>query len=56
MTVHLGDRVTVQGGYRNINLPCNYIPNLITADLGPLPDKAAAATAPAPDARPPLVH
>lgn len=56
MTVHLGDRVTVQGGYRNINLPCNYIPNLITADLGPMPDKAASAAAPTPNAGPPLVH
>jgi hypothetical protein len=33
--VHVGDRVTLQGLYRNTALPCNYIPNLITADLGP---------------------
>jgi hypothetical protein len=42
MQVHTGDRVTVQDGYRNLNLPCNYVPNLITADLGPAPGNAAA--------------
>ncbi len=36
--VHLGDRVRVQNGYRNVNLPCNYVPNLVTADLGPAPE------------------
>lgn len=35
MSVSIGDRVALQGGYRNMNLPCNYVPNLITADLGP---------------------
>ena len=45
MTVHPGDRVMVQGGYRNINLPCNYVPNLITADLGSAPQNAANAPA-----------
>lgn len=43
MHVNLGDRVMIQGGYRNINLPCNYIPNLITADLGPPPQAAPMA-------------
>jgi hypothetical protein len=37
LTVRAGDRVTAQSGYRNAALPCNYIPNLITADLGPVP-------------------
>ena len=37
MTVHVGDRVTFQGGYRVANLPCNYIPSLLTADLGNAP-------------------
>jgi phosphatidylserine decarboxylase len=41
LTVQAGDRVTFQGGYRNINLPCNYVPNLITADMGPAPQNAA---------------
>jgi hypothetical protein len=43
MHVNLGDRVMVQGGYRNINLPCNYVPNLITTDLGPPPQAAPMA-------------
>lgn len=43
MHVNLGDRVMVQGGYRNINLPCNYVPNLITTDLGPPPEAASVA-------------
>src|SRR4051812_16203460 len=46
MQVQVGDRVNVQGGYRNINLPCNYVPNLITADLGPAPAAAPPARAP----------
>ena len=44
MQVQAGDRVTVQGGYRNINLRCSYIPNLITADLGPVPENAASGS------------
>ena len=43
LAVRVGDRVTVQGGYRNAALPCNYIPNLITADLGPAPPRSVAA-------------
>jgi hypothetical protein len=35
LQVHIGDRVTVQSSYRNVNLPCNYVPQLITSDLGP---------------------
>ena len=35
MQVHAGDMITCQGGYRNLNLPCNYVPNLVTSDLGP---------------------
>src|SRR6185312_15633958 len=35
LAVHVGDRVTLQGLYRNTALPCHYIPNLVTADLGP---------------------
>jgi hypothetical protein len=34
LEVHVGDRVTLQGVYRNAALPCHYIPNLVTADLG----------------------
>lgn len=45
MQVHAGDRVNGQGSYRNINLPCSYIPNLITADLGPAPENAASGLA-----------
>jgi hypothetical protein len=48
MQVQLGDRVTVQGGYRNINLPCNYVPNLVTADLGQAPQAAAPVAEGAP--------
>ncbi len=40
MKVFPGDRVTLQGGYRNVNLPCNYVPNLVTSDLGPTSDAA----------------
>jgi hypothetical protein len=46
MSVRLGDRVTVQGAYRNAQLPCNYIPNLVTADLGPSPSPAPATGEP----------
>jgi plastocyanin len=53
MQVHPGDRVTFQGIYRNMNLPCNYVPNLITADTGPTPQNAASSSA---TAAPPLVH
>ncbi len=35
--VHVGDRVTVQNAFCNLNLPCDYVPPLITADLGPAP-------------------
>lgn len=34
MHVSVGDVVTMQSNYRNVNLPCNYVPNLIVADLG----------------------
>jgi predicted aspartyl protease len=34
LDVHVGDRVTLQGVYRNAALPCHYIPNLVTADQG----------------------
>ena len=40
LAVHVGDRVTLQAWYRNTALPCNYVPNLVTADLG---SPAAAA-------------
>jgi hypothetical protein len=42
VTPHVGDRVTMQGWYRNVALPCNYIPNLVTADLGPASPPASA--------------
>jgi predicted aspartyl protease len=35
VAVQVGDRVTLQGLYRNTQLPCHYIPNAITAVLGP---------------------
>jgi hypothetical protein len=35
MKVHIGDRVALQDSYRNMKLPCSYVPILITADLGP---------------------
>ena len=40
MVVRIGDRVAVQSAYRSAQLPCNYIPNLVTADLGPTPEPA----------------
>ena len=40
MTIHLGDRVTSQDAYRSPRLPCNYVPNLITGDRGPVPPLA----------------
>ena len=42
LQVQAGDRVVFQGSFRNINLPCNYVPNLITADTGPAPQNAAS--------------
>jgi hypothetical protein len=38
----------VQTGYRNLNLPCNYIPNLITADIGPVQQAQSAPPPPPP--------
>jgi hypothetical protein len=35
LSVNIGDRVTLQGLYRNTALPCHYVPNVVTADLGP---------------------
>ncbi len=40
MVIHPGDRVSAQTTYRNPKLPCAYVPNLITADLGPSPRAA----------------
>ncbi len=34
LDVHVGDRVILQGVYRNEALPCHYVPNLVTADQG----------------------
>jgi hypothetical protein len=42
----VGDRVTLQDTYRNMNLPCNYIPNLIVGDVGPQTNAAPATTPP----------
>jgi hypothetical protein len=49
LQVNLGDRVTLQNGYRNLALPCNYVPVQIVSDIGPPP----AANAPGTDAPPP---
>lgn len=46
MQVQVGDRVTLQDTYRNMNLPCNYIPNLIVGDVGPQTNAAPATTPP----------
>jgi hypothetical protein len=46
MAVRVGDHVAVQSSYRNAQLPCNYIPNLVTADLGPALDLVAPASSP----------
>jgi predicted aspartyl protease len=35
VAVQIGDRVTLQGLYRNTQLPCHYVPNAVTAVLGP---------------------
>jgi hypothetical protein len=43
LAVKVGDRVSVQGLYRNYSLPCNYIPGQVVADLGPAPPAAAPA-------------
>lgn len=40
ITVHVGDRVTLQNSYRDTSLSCSYIPILITADSGPAPTTA----------------
>jgi hypothetical protein len=44
MAVRIGDRVAVQSSYRSAKLPCNYVPNLVTIDLGPAPDQLAASS------------
>jgi hypothetical protein len=33
LALHVGDRVMLQGWYRNAALPCHYVPNLITVAL-----------------------
>lgn len=45
MQVHMGDLVTAQENFRNVNLPCNYIPVLITSDMGPQPPAQLASAA-----------
>jgi hypothetical protein len=42
LQVHIGDRVITQGWYRNESLPCNYVPNLIIANLGSAADAGKA--------------
>jgi hypothetical protein len=37
MTVKIGDQVAFNGGYRDISLPCHYIPNLISTVVSPAP-------------------
>jgi hypothetical protein len=46
LVVHVGDRVIVTSGYRNMNLPCNYVPPHVTSDLGPA--APASGTPPTP--------
>lgn len=46
MQVRIGDMVAAQEGYRNVNLPCNYVPSLITSDLGPQKPDQPQAQAP----------
>ncbi len=46
MVVNVGDRVTLQNGYRNMALPCNYIPIQIASDIGPPPAAASQTAAP----------
>jgi hypothetical protein len=49
MVVQIGDRVTLQSSYRNMALPCNYIPITLGSDIGPDPAAAnASANAVAP--------
>lgn len=58
MTVSMGDIVMVQSGYRNMSLPCNYVPNLITSDLGPQGNRPPPSQVPAqsPPQTPSLQH
>jgi hypothetical protein len=51
IATHIGDRVLTQGPYRNPNLPCNYVPPLITADLGAASGPAAAESTETPPPR-----
>jgi hypothetical protein len=44
LEVHVGDRVILQGWYRNENLPCNYVPNYVISNLGPADDTRKAPT------------
>ncbi len=37
MSVQIGDRVLLQNGYRNMTLPCNYVPVQVASDIGPAP-------------------
>jgi len=42
MSVKIGDRVTVQSGYRDMGMACGYVPPLVTGDLGPAPPQSPA--------------
>lgn len=46
MPVHVGDRVSLQNSYQNVELPCSYVPILITADSGPAAQAAPPAALP----------
>lgn len=49
LQVRPGDQVATQNIHRSLNLPCNYTPAIITADLGPAP-LPAPLPAPSPSA------
>ncbi|HLZ76053.1 hypothetical protein [Phenylobacterium sp.] len=53
MSVKVGDRVTVQSGYRDMSMACGYVPPLITGDLGPAPPQTPPATPVTPGGQPP---
>jgi hypothetical protein len=44
LTVRLGDTVVVQSLYKNVNRACEYIPPLVTSDLGPASDNDISST------------
>lgn len=48
ITVGIGDHITFNRIHRDANMPCGFVPPLITSDSGPSAGKTSVRTEPAP--------